>query len=140
MQDIEVEGVTVFAPPPATSYRYVIELKSSNLNIRLGDRASKKQWFKGGMVLTDFVSTANAIPKASLADYIKCFCDTLDSSFAEDSDVNRCLVALAEGALRLELVVTIRVLRSAWKTKYTFDLDPVAVNQIDVLESKLRDQ
>ncbi|CEG42932.1 uncharacterized protein PHALS_13166 [Plasmopara halstedii] len=140
MQDIEVEGVTVFAPPPTTSYRYVIELKSSKLSIRLEDRTSKKQWFKGEMIITDFVSTTNAIPEACVADYVMCFRDILDSKFAENSDVNRYLVTLAEGALRLELVVTIRVLRSTWKAKYTFDLDPVAVKQIDMLESKLRDQ
>ncbi|KAL7690963.1 putative tumor necrosis factor-like domain superfamily [Plasmopara halstedii] len=140
MQDIEVEGVTVFAPPPATSYRYVMELKSAKLSIRLEDRKTKKQWFKGDMVITDYVSTANTIPTAYIADYVKCFQDALDSEFAETSDVDRCLVALAEGSLRLELVVTIRVLRSMWKAKYTFDLDPVAVNKIDELESKLRDQ
>ncbi|KAF4034800.1 hypothetical protein GN244_ATG13255 [Phytophthora infestans] len=34
----------------------------------------------------------------------------------------------------------IRVLRSTWVAKYEFDLDPVSVERIDVLESKLRDQ
>ncbi|CEG42929.1 Tumour necrosis factor-like domain [Plasmopara halstedii] len=92
------------------------------------------------MVITDYVSTANAIPTAHVADYVKCFQEALDSDFAKTNDANRSLVALDEGALRLELSATICVFHSTWKAKYTFDLDPVSVNQIDVLESKLRDQ
>ncbi|KAG6594075.1 tumor necrosis factor-like domain [Phytophthora cinnamomi] len=139
-QDIMVEGVTAFAPPPATSYRYVIELKSSKLSIWIEDRTSKKQWYKSDMAKTDYVSAANAIPDATVTDYLKCFHDTLDSDLNESSDVQRKLSAQTVGALRLELVVTIRVLRATWLAKYTFDLDPVSVERIDILESKLRDQ
>ncbi|KAE9118190.1 hypothetical protein PF006_g18653 [Phytophthora fragariae] len=44
-QDLMVEGVTAFAPSPAASYRYVIELKGSKMSIRMEDRTSKKQWY-----------------------------------------------------------------------------------------------
>ncbi|KAG7375440.1 hypothetical protein PHYPSEUDO_001190 [Phytophthora pseudosyringae] len=36
--------------------------------------------------------------------------------------------------------MSIRFIRSSWVAKFTFDLDPVSVERIDVLESKLRDQ
>ncbi|KAE9314207.1 hypothetical protein PR003_g19313 [Phytophthora rubi] len=122
-QDIMVEGVTAFAPSPAASYRYVIELKGSKMSIRMEDRTSKKQWYKCDMAKTDYVSTANAIPDATVADYVK-----------------RKLYTLNGGSRRLELAVKIRVLRSTWMAKYTFDLDPVSVERIDILESKLHDQ
>lgn len=54
--------------------------------------------------------------------------------------MQRKLYPLTGGGLRLELIVTIRVLRSTWLAKYSFDLEPVSVERIDVLESKLRDQ
>ncbi|CEG49153.1 uncharacterized protein PHALS_06932 [Plasmopara halstedii] len=117
-----------------------MELKSAKLSIRLEDRKTKKQWFKGGMVITDYVSAANAIPTAHVADYVKCFQEALDSDIAETNDAKRSLVALALGSFRLELDLTIHVFRSTWKAKYTFDIDPVSVNQIDLLESNLRDQ
>ncbi|KAE8995505.1 hypothetical protein PR001_g19098 [Phytophthora rubi] len=138
-QDIMVEGVTAFAPSPAASYRYVIELKGSKMSIRMEDRTSKKQWYKCDMAKTDYVSTANAIPDATVADYVKCFQDTLNSDLG-DSDAQRKLYTLNGGSRRLELAVKIRVLRSTWMAKYTFDLDPVSVERIDILESKLHDQ
>ncbi|EGZ06200.1 hypothetical protein PHYSODRAFT_445826, partial [Phytophthora sojae] len=117
-RDIAVEGDTAFAPPPAASYRYVIELKSSKLSIWLEDRTSKKQWYAGDMAKSDYVSTANAIPDATVTDYLKCFQDTLDSDLDGSSDVQRKLYPLTGGGLRLELIVTIRVLRSTWLAKY----------------------
>ncbi|KAE9193906.1 hypothetical protein PF005_g17901 [Phytophthora fragariae] len=74
--DIKIDGVTAFALPLATSYRYAIELKSSKMSIWMEDRISKKQWcstykYKGGMAKTDYVSDANVIPDATVADYVK---------------------------------------------------------------------
>ncbi|KAG3090636.1 hypothetical protein PI125_g17640 [Phytophthora idaei] len=100
----------------------------------------EKQWFKDGIAKDNYVSTANTIPEASAADYVECFRDTLDSDVVDSSDAKRKLNALKGGALRLEMAVTIRVLRSTWVAKYVFDLDSVSVERIDVLESKLRDQ
>ncbi|KAH7472523.1 uncharacterized protein KRP23_9516 [Phytophthora ramorum] len=139
LQDIVAEGVTAFASPPTTSYRYVIELKSDEMSIWMEDLATKKQWYKGDMVKGDYVSPANAIPDASATDYVQCFRDSLNSDLDDASDVQRKLIPLKGGALCLVLAVTIRVLRSNWVAKYTFDLDPVSVERIDVLESKLRD-
>ncbi|KAE8912965.1 hypothetical protein PF003_g3188 [Phytophthora fragariae] len=95
------------------------------------------------MAKTDYVSDANAIPDATVADYVKGFQDTLDSDLSDSTgiaEVQRKLHALDGGALRLEFAVKIRVLRSTWEAKYTFDLDSVSVERIDILGSKLRDQ
>ncbi|KAG7378422.1 hypothetical protein PHYBOEH_000377 [Phytophthora boehmeriae] len=139
-QDFEVEGVTSFAPPPAPTYRYVIKLENNKMSIWMEDRSSKKQWYKGGLDKSDYVTSSNAITDASASDYMKCFQDSLDCEVDDSGDVQRKLVGLKNGVLRLEFTVKIRVLRSAWMTKYLFDLDPVSVERVDVLESKLRDQ
>ncbi|CAH0475132.1 unnamed protein product [Peronospora belbahrii] len=140
LQDIVVEGVTAFVEPPAKNYRYVIELKSSKMSIWIEDRTSKKQWFKGGMVKTDYVSSANAIADASERDYVKCFQDMLDCKLDDSNDVHRKLFPIQGGGVRLELGVAVRVLRATRLVTYTFDLDPVSVERLDILESKLRDQ
>ncbi|RMX63657.1 hypothetical protein DD238_008031 [Peronospora effusa] len=70
-KDICKTGVTVFTPPPSTSYRYVIDLKDNKLKIWMEDCSSKKQWCKGDMLKEDYVTSANTIPNASPADYVK---------------------------------------------------------------------
>ncbi|KAG4053101.1 hypothetical protein PC123_g11757 [Phytophthora cactorum] len=62
------------------------------MSIWMEDQSSKKQWFKDGMVKDDYVSTANAIPDASAADYVECFRDTLDSDLVDSSDAMRKLL------------------------------------------------
>lgn len=54
--------------------------------------------------------------------------------------MQRKLTTLNGGAARLEFALSVRVLRSVWLAEYKFDLEPVSVERIDVLESKLRDQ
>ncbi|KAE8912960.1 hypothetical protein PF003_g3185 [Phytophthora fragariae] len=259
-QDLMVEGVTAFAPSPAASYRYVIELKGSKMSIRMEDRTSKKQWYKCDMAKTDYVSTANAIPDATVADYVKsidsvgfvvngsdgvvkvcdsglytmsaiinsapgsfqnkaqllvngksvqsvycnfsytggnqkttslsfttalsegdevavqcdsnlfdtsyksgmaktdfvtsgntitdaeaidylkCFQDALDSDLDKSDEAFREVSFLEGGALRLCLAIAIRVLRSTRVAKFVFNLNPLTIERIDILESKLRDQ
>ncbi|KAF4034801.1 hypothetical protein GN244_ATG13256 [Phytophthora infestans] len=76
------------------------------------DRTSKKQWFKGGMLKTDYLTTANTIPDASAADYVEVsefFASEIHwSDLVDLSDAKQKLYALKGGALRLELSVTIR--------------------------------
>ncbi|EGZ06193.1 hypothetical protein PHYSODRAFT_307216 [Phytophthora sojae] len=102
LQDIEVEGVTAFAPPPATTYHYTITLKDDTLGIFMEDRATKKQWYKGSMDESDYVSAANAVTGATPADYAKCFRDALGCELDRSGDSSRDLEILKEGALRLQ--------------------------------------
>lgn len=97
MQDITVEGVISFAPPPTTSYRYVFHLKNDKLSIWMEDRTSKQQWYKyksevrwhlnsdpnrdvvfrrykGRMAKADYVTSANVISDTSPMDYLKVCC------------------------------------------------------------------
>ncbi|KAI9895805.1 hypothetical protein PsorP6_019408 [Peronosclerospora sorghi] len=163
IQDIEVEGVTTFATSPRTSYRYMLKLLNNELSIWMEDRKSKKQWYelelncahyyyfyncealiinryKGKMVKDDYVTSGNIISDASAADYLRSFQESLNGELDESSDVQRTLTMLKGGALQLNFEIKIHVLRSARVAKYTFVLDPVSVERIDVLESKLRDQ
>lgn len=71
---------------------------------------------------------------------MQCFCDALDCELDEAKDALRKLKSVKGGALRLGLAVPIRVLRATRVATYSFDLEPVSVERIDVLESKLRDQ
>ncbi|RLN68347.1 hypothetical protein BBJ28_00024989 [Nothophytophthora sp. Chile5] len=140
LEDREIEGVTAFAPPPAPTYRYVIALKNEKLSIRLEDRTTKKQWYKGDLDRSDYVSSDTTILNASAADYALCFQESLDCALDDSGDVQRTLTVFKGDHFRLELTMKIRVLRSVWSAQYTFDLEPVSVERIDILESKLCDQ
>ncbi|KAK1937082.1 hypothetical protein P3T76_009860 [Phytophthora citrophthora] len=138
-QEIAAEGVTTFNPP-STSYRYVLQLKDDKLSIWMEDKTSKKQWSKSNMDKSDYVTSANSITDASAMDYMKCFQDALDCELGNSGDVQRTLESKRGGVLLLSFTVQFRLLRSTRTAKYTFELNPVAVERIDVLESKLRDQ
>ncbi|CAI5727939.1 unnamed protein product [Hyaloperonospora brassicae] len=138
--DTEVEGVTTFSTSPATSYRYVLQLKSDKLSIWMEDRTSKKQWSKSGMTKADYLTSDNTISDASAIDYVKFFQDALEGDLDESGDVQRTFDVLSGDAPKLVISVKVRILRSVRVAKYAFVLDAVAVERIDVLESKLRDQ
>ncbi|KAI9906326.1 hypothetical protein PsorP6_002936 [Peronosclerospora sorghi] len=138
--DIQVEGVTVFAASPTTFYRYILGLKSDKLSIWMENRTSKEQWYKGEIAKDDYITSANIISDASPMDYLQCFQDSLNSELNRSGDVQRTLERMPTGALRLQINVKFRILRSSRVVKYAFVLDPLPVERIDVLESKLRDQ
>ncbi|KAG7383434.1 hypothetical protein PHYPSEUDO_003674 [Phytophthora pseudosyringae] len=140
MGETKMEGVTNFASPPAPAYRYIVELKNDKLSISMEDLESKKQWYKGDMSVADYATSANTIPDATPLDYVECFRDALESDLDDSSHMQRQLTVLKGDVLQLELTMHIKFLRFAWAAKFAFDLDPVAVERIDVLESKLRDQ
>lgn len=54
-------------------------------------------------------------------------------------DVQRKLTSLQDDTLRLEFCATIRLLNSSRCIRYAFDLSPVAVDRIQILEAKMRD-
>ena len=66
--------------------------------------------------------------------------DALEGDLDESGDVQRTFDVLSGDARKLVISVKFRVLRSVRVAMYAFVLDAVAVERIDVLESKLRDQ
>ncbi|EGZ06168.1 hypothetical protein PHYSODRAFT_531212, partial [Phytophthora sojae] len=117
--DIEFDGVTAFGTDSAATYRYSIALKDSKMNFSVEDRSSKKQWFKGGLEVTDYVTADNVITGATAADYFQCFKEALSCAPGDDGkDSQRKLRILESGDLELEFVLTLRVLRSTWEAKY----------------------
>ncbi|ETO82928.1 hypothetical protein F444_02982 [Phytophthora nicotianae P1976] len=138
--DMQVEELTAFTSSPHESYRYVISLKGEKVNIWLENRSSKKQWQTGFLSKEDYVTPANAFVDASAAEYISCFKQCLDCPLEEGKDAGRKLTPQRGGKFQLELCVKIRLLRSARNICYDFELQPIAVERIDILESKLKDQ
>ncbi|KAE8969469.1 hypothetical protein PF010_g25315 [Phytophthora fragariae] len=83
------------------------------------------------------VTTANAFVDATSADYASLFKQSLDCSLDGTGDVQRKLTCLPGDTLRLEFCNTIRLLNSARSIRYAFDLHPVAVDRIQILEAKM---
>ncbi|ETN14620.1 hypothetical protein PPTG_07626 [Phytophthora nicotianae INRA-310] len=166
MSDTTESGLTAFALPPAPTYRFVITSRAEKVKITLEDLKSKKQWSSGFLDDKEYVTSTNRIPNASLVDYVKVFKDTLEflmeSIEAEEEDtetditvedgdlkgrdnpldpakIRRKLTPLKDYKFQLELAVKIRIFQSAWTAKYLFQLEPVTLDRIDILEAKLRD-
>ncbi|KAG7383432.1 hypothetical protein PHYPSEUDO_003672 [Phytophthora pseudosyringae] len=138
--EVKFEGRTSFESSPGPFYRYSIALKDNKMSIWMEDSESKKQWFKGGMEKGDYVTTDNTITGASVADYLEFFQEALVGAQKDSSDSYRRLSILKAGALDLKFILKLRVLHSAWEATFAFQLDPVSIERIDILESKLRDQ
>ncbi|GMF17526.1 unnamed protein product [Phytophthora lilii] len=77
---------------------------------------------------------------ASLSDYLTCFQKALACALGASNDSNRQLRTLSGDVLEVALTLKIRVLSSAWESKYLFQLDPVSVGRIKLLETQLRQQ
>ncbi|CAH0475126.1 unnamed protein product [Peronospora belbahrii] len=141
-EDINKSGITMFSPPHSRNYRFNNNLKGWQ-DEQLDGRLLKQEAMvllivcTGDMLLEDFVTSENKIPTANVADYIKCFYNCLDCNLNSVCPVKRALTELTGDTIRLQLTLTISFLRSP---KYTFNLDPVSLTQVDVLESKMRDQ
>nr|KAE8929068.1 hypothetical protein PF009_g20814 [Phytophthora fragariae] len=138
--DIKVEGATTFSASVASSFRYAIEIKDEKLSVWMEDCSSKKQWYTGEMEKATYITAINSIMAASSTDYVELFRDALDSDLNSSGQMQRKLTTLNGGSIRLELALPVRALRSVWLAEYKFDLEPVSVERIDILESKLRDQ
>ncbi|OWZ05775.1 hypothetical protein PHMEG_00022067 [Phytophthora megakarya] len=121
------------------SYRYTIIVNDNKeLSIGMEDRSTKLQWFKGGMKISDYVTSDNAIFGASAGDYATCIHEVLARSEV-CSDYQRELSVLEDSALALLLRLQYRVFDAVLEAKFSFQLDPVSIERIDILESKLRD-
>ncbi|RLN67783.1 hypothetical protein BBJ28_00001067 [Nothophytophthora sp. Chile5] len=109
--DTEMSGTASFASSPSSSYRFVLSHKDEKIDIWLEDRSSKKQWCE----------------------------NPLDGALDESEDAQRTLTPLSDDKLRLEMSANIRMLQSVRRVTYTLELQPVAMERIDILEAKLRD-
>ncbi|KAL3664432.1 hypothetical protein V7S43_010753 [Phytophthora oleae] len=140
--DFVVEGLTTIVSCADGSFRYVISVKNEQINIWLEERFSKKQWQSGFLSKEVYVTAANIFVDASPADYTACFKQCLDCLPVLDQtgDSQRKLTVLRGGKLQLELSIKLRLLQSVREVHYVFKLEPVPVERIDILESKLKDQ
>ncbi|KAE9286447.1 hypothetical protein PR003_g26317 [Phytophthora rubi] len=119
------EGVTQFSSYFSTSYRYVISLEA-HLCIR-----------QTGMLKNEEFVTAGNVFDAR--DYVACFGQCLNCPLDNKKGVQRTLTPLPSGKLKLELGLRIRLFGASRSIKFVFELQPIAVDRVDVLESKLKD-
>ncbi|RLN70679.1 hypothetical protein BBJ28_00023625 [Nothophytophthora sp. Chile5] len=139
-----MSGTTSFASSPSSSYRFVVSLKDEKVNIWLEDRSSKKQWKTDFLSKEDYVTSANAFLDAAPKVYalvrpLSYAARALDGALDEAEDAQRKLTPLSDDKLRLEMSANIRMLQLVRRVTYTFELHPVAMERIDILEAKLRD-
>ncbi|ETM00534.1 hypothetical protein L917_02745 [Phytophthora nicotianae] len=73
-------------------------------------------------------------------DYASYFRQCLDCLSDRSQESHRKLESRVNSGLRLELSFNLRLLESVRNANYVFELKPVAVERIDLLESRLRDQ
>ncbi|ETK88202.1 hypothetical protein L915_07518 [Phytophthora nicotianae] len=135
----EFEGTTIFAPSPSPTYRYSLSLKNGKLRVWLEDCESKKQWCTTELDTQDYVDSTNVIPDATASDYVECFRDLLDAAHNDATNIPSAFQRHKDGVFQLKLAVMIQVLRKSRVVAYTFILETISVERIDVLESKLRD-
>ncbi|ETM47999.1 hypothetical protein L914_07412, partial [Phytophthora nicotianae] len=135
----EFEGTTIFAPSPSPTYRYSLSLKNGKLRVWLEDCESKKQWCTTELDTQDYVDSTNVIPDATASDYVECFRDLLDAAHDDATNIPSAFQRHKDGVFQLKLAVMIQVLRKSRVVAYTFILETISVERIDVLESKLRD-
>ncbi|KAE9303134.1 hypothetical protein PF008_g22300 [Phytophthora fragariae] len=86
-----------------------------------------------------YVDPTNAIPDATSADYLECFREVLNSAHDDVSSIASSFQQHKDDAFRLEIAVSIQVIRKSRVMVYTFDLAPISVERIDVLEAKVKD-
>ncbi|EGZ05301.1 hypothetical protein PHYSODRAFT_566532 [Phytophthora sojae] len=141
---LEFNGTTIFAPPPAPTYRYAISLKNDRLRIIwLEDYDSKKQWCTSELGVNAFVDATNPLYCSFLVYQLygplQCFCEVLNIAGDGIDKIASTFSRVKDETFRLEIAVTLQVLRKSRGMTYAFVLEPISVERIDVLESKVRD-
>ncbi|EGZ04678.1 hypothetical protein PHYSODRAFT_368914, partial [Phytophthora sojae] len=139
-KSIEYEGTTTFALPPTQPYRYSLSLRSGKLRIWLENCESKKQWCTNDLILIDYVNPSNYIPDVvPLTASRCCFRELLNRAVEDASELPRSLQSTEESHLQQEFSVKIQAMLRPRMLTYAFDLEPISVERVDILEAKLRD-
>ncbi|GMF48128.1 unnamed protein product [Phytophthora fragariaefolia] len=92
------------------------------------------------MAKEDYVTAANIFVDATAKDYVSLFQQALDCTLDKTEESQRKLVAITSGKLQLEMNIKLRLLQSTRNVNYAFQLEPISVARIDILESNLKDQ
>lgn len=131
---LELEGTTTFASFPAQTYQYKLLLCNEELRVCFEDCATKKQWCSRSLPLADYVSGK---PVASASAYVSCFHLLLSKNIEGVSDCGyaRSLGIDQWGTLLLKISMPPQLLK---QSTYTFSLEPISRERIDILESSVR--
>lgn len=133
-------GVVKFPGRPQSSYQFELTVDGETLSIWLKDRTTKTQMTTPPLKLDDIVKTGSAIPKETFVDYAKLFAKCLDSP-PESHEFIRALVPVNSGeAVELQLTRKIQSSTTTQTFSFSFRLEEVQVDRLDVLQAKIRDQ
>ncbi|KAF4320880.1 hypothetical protein JM18_004320 [Phytophthora kernoviae] len=92
------------------------------------------------LALEEYVDLSNSIiPGATASEYIECFHDLLNGACDDANSISSTFQRHKDNAFQLEMAVKIQVLKRSCVAKYSFLMEPISVERIDVLESKMRD-
>ncbi|KAG2788399.1 hypothetical protein Pcac1_g2302 [Phytophthora cactorum] len=80
-------GITAFAPYPLQRIA-VISCEADKLKNSLENRKSKKQWCTGDLEESNFLTSTNKIPNATIADYVSVFHGALDYLMGAANDLD----------------------------------------------------
>ncbi|RLN70146.1 hypothetical protein BBJ29_010174 [Phytophthora kernoviae] len=90
--------------------------------------------------LEEYVDLSNSIiPGATASEYIECFRELLDGACGDANSISSTFQRHKDNAFQLEMAVKIQVLKRSCVAKYSFLMESISVERIDVLESKMRD-
>ncbi|KAE9306867.1 hypothetical protein PR003_g21143 [Phytophthora rubi] len=124
---------------PTCRYRYRLTIQSGQLRIWLEDVDSKKQWCTSRLNLENYVDLTNVLPNAKATDYVNIFHklmntagDLVDSSLVSFERHKRQM-------FQLQLTVKVNVMQQYCLATYKFEMEPISLERIDVLESRMRD-
>ncbi|KAE9326276.1 hypothetical protein PF008_g16688 [Phytophthora fragariae] len=132
---LEFEGITVMDSAPTCRYRYRLTIPSGQLRIWLEDVDSKKQWLN----LENYVDLTNVLPNAKATDYVNIFHKLMNTA---GDLVDSSLVSFErhKGQMfQLQLTVKVNVMQQYCLETYKFEMEPISLERIDVLESRMRD-
>lgn len=136
---LELEGTTFFALSPAPTFRYMLSLRNGKLRVWFEDCVSKKQWCTKDLAVEDYVDVNNAVPEIKASDYAVCFHELLSKNVNETEEFPRSIKHLHGDVLQLEMSIKVQFLMRTCVATYDFCLEPISVERIDMLESRIRD-
>ncbi|KAE9103043.1 hypothetical protein PF010_g13880, partial [Phytophthora fragariae] len=89
--------------------------------------------------LEDYVNSTNAIPNATASDYVTYFHELLEGAQTDPDHIPITFQRHKGEVFQLEVSVKLQVLKQLRVATYCIEMEPISLERIDVLESKMRD-
>ncbi|KAE8884563.1 hypothetical protein PF003_g31411 [Phytophthora fragariae] len=86
-----------------------------------------------------YVNSTNAIPNATASDYVTYFHELLEGAQTDPDHIPITFQRHKGEVFQLEVSVKLQVLKQLRVATYCIEMEPISLERIDVLESKMRD-